>query len=177
MKKPFVVGVGNTGINIAVNIAKVIQADVMAVGVDALSLQQSGLANTLLLDKNELSGQQASPSLACLEWVFSGEENLVLTAGLEDEFAIKVLPIMVKLAEVMRIPTLVAVSLPLNIEEVEKRKLARICLEKIKKHSSNVVVLDQGALSLNFAYDETGESELFYLINQKITEEVIGKLA
>lgn len=75
MKKPFVVGVGNTGINIAVNIAKVIQADVMAVGVDALSLQQSGLANTLLLDKNELSGQQASPSLACLEWVFLAKKT------------------------------------------------------------------------------------------------------
>lgn len=177
MKKPFVVGIGNAGKNIAINLADALKTEAMAVGASALSLQQSGLSNTLLLDKNKISGQQSCPSVACLQWVFSGEESLVLVAGLGGEFATAMLPIMVEVANTMDIPTLIVVSLPLTIEGPEKQKQAQACIEKIKTINKNLMVFDQEALSLDAANDEISPLELFHLANEKITEGVVGQLA
>lgn len=177
MKKPFVVGIGNAGKNIAINLADALKTDAMVVGANALSLQQSGLTNTLLLDKNKISGQQSCPSVACLQWVFSGEDSLLLVAGLGGEFATAVLPIMVELAKAMGIPTLIAVSMPLKKEGPEKQKQARACIARIKTHNQNILVFDQETLSTDFANDEKSMFELFRLANQKITEDVIAKLA
>ncbi|MDR1498814.1 MAG: hypothetical protein LBS34_00810 [Rickettsiales bacterium] len=155
--KTLVFGVGGSGINTLNNFStNVGGVEIVVASGDQRKLDKSALKNKIFLGKENGEGVRrvvagfdpsvgrilAEENISKIEKYLNGVNLLIITGGMSGSMATGAIPVVIKRAKEMGIPTIAVISSPFTTEGQMRAELANEGVEKIKNVVDAMILYD-----------------------------------